>query len=104
MRSTKRPSGWHMASDVFPLAFRLNGGSCRIEVGTHELLVDVLRERLGLTGTKKSCEIGTCGACTVLLDGLPVSSCCLLAFDAHGKDVLTIEGVDAGGGLHPLQT
>jgi carbon-monoxide dehydrogenase small subunit len=58
-----------------------------------ELLLDVLRDSLGLTGAKRSCDVQVCGACTVLVDGLPVSSCCYLAADAHGKTVTTIEGL-----------
>ncbi len=68
-------------------------------------LLDLLRKRLGLTGTKKGCDEGDCGACTILLDGKPVSSCLILAVQADGKDILTIEGVEmeGDGDLHPLQ-
>jgi carbon-monoxide dehydrogenase small subunit len=68
-------------------------------------LLDLLRKRLGLTGTKKGCDEGDCGACTILLDGKPVSSCLVLAVQANGKDILTIEGVEmeGDGELHPLQ-
>ena len=83
--------------------FRLNGTEHHLDVKTHELLVDVIRDRLGLTGTKQSCGLGICGACTVLLDGQAVSSCCLFAFEIDGKDVLTIEGLSSDGALHPLQ-
>ena len=85
------------------LRFRLNGKPCRIEVPTHELLIDMIRDRLGLTGTKQSCELGECGACTVLLDGRAVSSCSLFAFEVDHKDLTTIEGLAPDGGLHPLQ-
>ena len=85
------------------LRFRLNGQECQLRVQTHELLVDVIRDRLGLTGTKKSCGLGVCGACTVLLEGKAVSSCTLFAFEAHEKDLLTIEGLSQAGRLHPLQ-
>ena len=85
------------------LRFRLNGQECQLRVQTHELLVDVIRDRLGLTGTKKSCGLGVCGACTVLLEGKAVSSCTLFAFEAHKKDLLTIEGLSQAGRLHPLQ-
>jgi aerobic-type carbon monoxide dehydrogenase small subunit (CoxS/CutS family) len=64
-----------------------------LEIEPQELLLDVLRERLGLTGAKRSCEVQVCGTCTVLLDGSPVSSCCTLAADAAARDVLTIEGL-----------
>jgi len=63
------------------------------EIEPHELLLDFLRERLGLTGAKRSCELQVCGTCTVLVDGRPVSSCCFLAADAEGRDVLTVEGL-----------
>ena len=86
-----------------PLRFRLNGRECQVDVKPHELLVDVIRDRLGLTGTKESCGLGICGACTVLLDGRAVSSCSLFAFEANGKDLLTIEGLGPDGALHPLQ-
>ncbi|MBI4484076.1 MAG: (2Fe-2S)-binding protein [Acidobacteria bacterium] len=86
-----------------PLEFRLNGRHVALEVKPHETLLEVLRERVGLTGTKLSCDMQVCGACTVLLDGLPVSSCTSLAFEARGKEVLTIEGLSDGRKLHPLQ-
>ncbi len=71
----------------------LNGRALHLEVEENELLLDVLRDRLGLTGTKQSCEVEVCGACTVLLNGKPVSSCMTLASEAHGAEVLTIEGL-----------
>jgi carbon-monoxide dehydrogenase small subunit len=74
-----------------------------IQIEPHHTLVEVLREKLGLTGTKKSCNEGECGACTVLLDGKPVASCLVLAMDAHGREVTTIEGLAEGEKLHPLQ-
>jgi carbon-monoxide dehydrogenase small subunit len=63
------------------------------EIEPQELLLDVLRERLGLTGAKRSCDVQACGACTVLVDGRPVSSCCFLAADADGRQVVTVEGL-----------
>lgn len=89
--------------DEFPLRVRLNGQERHIEVRPHELLVDVIRDRFGLTGTKKSCELGICGACTVLVEGRAVTSCCLFAFEVNDKELLTIEGLSAGDTLHPLQ-
>ena len=86
-----------------PLSFTLNGSPCEIEVEPHELLLDVIRDCLGLTGAKRSCDVQVCGACTLLLDGRPVSSCTLLAFEARGRKVETIEGLARDGKLHPLQ-
>jgi aerobic carbon-monoxide dehydrogenase small subunit len=75
------------------LALTVNGRSVVRDVPAEELLVDFLRDRLDLRGTKISCEVQVCGACTVLVDGEPVSSCCYLAADADGREVLTIEGL-----------
>ena len=71
----------------------LNGQVTAVEVEPQELLLDVLRERLALTGAKRSCDVQACGTCTVLVDGLPVSSCTYLAAETDGRDVLTIEGL-----------
>ena len=82
----------------------INGDKYRIAVGPNEFLADVLRSKLDLTGTKTACDMGVCGSCTVLLDGLPVSSCLTLAVDAEGKEITTIEGLEsADGELHPVQ-
>jgi carbon-monoxide dehydrogenase small subunit len=81
----------------------VNGHPVSLEIEPRSLLLDVLRERLGLTGTKRSCDTQVCGACTVLLDGVPVSSCCTLAVEAEGKAVETIEGLAGPEGLHPIQ-
>ncbi len=75
------------------VATRINGREVVRDVTPQELLLDFLRDSLGLTGAKRSCDVQVCGACTVLVDGLPVSSCCYLAADAHGKAVTTIEGL-----------
>ena len=83
------------------LALTVNGAAVDVDVETGELLLDVLRERLGLTGAKRSCDSQVCGACTVLLDGRPVSSCTLLAWEARGRDVQTIEGLGRAGRRHP---
>jgi aerobic-type carbon monoxide dehydrogenase small subunit (CoxS/CutS family) len=88
---------------TFALAMTVNGRAVTLEVRAEELLLDVLRERLGLTGSKRSCDTEVCGACTVLLDGRPVSACSLLAWEARGRAVLTIEGLADGDRLHPLQ-
>jgi aerobic carbon-monoxide dehydrogenase small subunit len=71
---------------------KVNGESVEAVVESQELLLDFLRDRLGLKGAKRSCEVQVCGTCTVLVDGLPVSACCMLACEAEGRDVLTIEG------------
>ncbi|NMB35828.1 MAG: (2Fe-2S)-binding protein [Firmicutes bacterium] len=81
----------------------VNGEEKTLKIGVQQTLLEVLREDLGLTGTKKGCNQGECGACTVLLDGKPVSSCLLLAVKADGKTVLTIEGLAQAGELHPMQ-
>ena len=82
----------------------INGDKYRIWVRPNEFLADVLRSKLDLTGTKTACDMGVCGSCTVLLDGLPVSSCLTLAVDAQGKEITTIEGLEStDGGLHPIQ-
>ncbi len=72
-------------------------------VQPHETLLDALRETIGLTGPKEGCGTGDCGACTVHLDGRPVASCLVLALQARGRSVLTIEGLAKNGALHPLQ-
>lgn len=74
------------------LRLTVNGGEVHAEVEPQELLLDFLRERLGLTGAKRSCDVQVCGTCTVLVDGGPVSACTYLAADAHGREVLTVEG------------
>ncbi len=85
------------------VSFKINGDGYEVEVEPRESLLDVLREKLSLTGTKKGCNTGDCGACTVILEGKPVNSCLVLAVEVEGKEVLTIEGVAQGGKLHPLQ-
>jgi carbon-monoxide dehydrogenase small subunit len=85
------------------ITLTVNGDDYRVQVECDELLVDVLRDKLGLTGTKKGCSTGDCGACTVLLAGRPVTSCLVLATAAEGKPVDTIEGLARDGQLHPLQ-
>jgi len=83
--------------------FKLNGRYVDIDVEPNELLINVLREKLGLTGTKYGCGIGECGACTILVDGEPVLSCLLLAVDVNGKEVITIEGLDRDQRLNIIQ-
>jgi len=86
-----------------PITITVNGEEYHLEVKANRTLVDVLREDLSLTGTKKGCNEGKCGSCTVLMDGLPVSSCMILAAQADGRNILTIEGVAQEGKAHPLQ-
>jgi len=88
---------------VIDIALVLNGKPEAATIEPRELLIDVLRSRFGLTGTKRSCDVEVCGACTVLLDGLPVSSCTTLAADADGREVLTIEGLASNGELDRVQ-
>ncbi|HEY2697455.1 MAG TPA: (2Fe-2S)-binding protein [Pseudonocardiaceae bacterium] len=85
------------------LACTVNGADVQLELDPRESLLDVLRERLALTGTKKGCDQGHCGACTVHVDGRRVVSCLTPAVQVTGQAVTTIEGVTAQGGLHPLQ-
>ena len=82
----------------------VNNKPIEIAVDPNQSLLEVIRERLRLTGTKAGCLVGDCGACTVLLDGIPVNSCLMLAVQANGKHVTTIEGIETPQGLHPLQT
>jgi aerobic-type carbon monoxide dehydrogenase small subunit (CoxS/CutS family) len=86
------------------IAFTLNGAPTEIEIEARETLAEMLRGRCRLTGVKLSCEAQVCGACTVLVDGLPVSACTYLAYEARGKRVITIEGLaESPDKLHPLQ-
>src|SRR3712207_1610588 len=82
---------------------RINGEEVEFLCEPRQSLLEVLREVLGLTGTKEGCNNGNCGACNVILDGRIVNSCCVLGVEIQDKDVLTIEGVAQGGTLHPLQ-
>jgi carbon-monoxide dehydrogenase small subunit len=85
------------------LTMKLNGEEITVQIEVDALLVDVLRDELGLMGTKEACGQGECGACTVLLDGEPVTSCLVPAIKAQGREVMTVEGLASGGELHPLQ-
>ena len=84
------------------LTCTVNGEEHSVLADTRDTLLDLLRDRLGLTGTKEGCGNGNCGTCTVLLDGAPVNACLVLALEAPGRDIVTIEGL-AAGALHPLQ-
>ena len=85
------------------ITFRLNGEPCEAAFAPHKTLLEVLREDLGLTGTKHGCELGECGTCTVLLDSQPVLSCLVLGLACGGRTVETIEAMAQGPALHPLQ-
>jgi aerobic-type carbon monoxide dehydrogenase small subunit (CoxS/CutS family) len=85
------------------IALQVNGHEYEIAVQANRTLLEVLREDLRLTGTKEGCDDGTCGACTVLLDGVPVRSCLYLALEAQDKAITTIEGLATGHRLHPVQ-
>ncbi len=85
------------------IEIRVNGGLFKLEVDSSTLLLDLLRDGLGLTGAKRGCETGYCGCCTVLVDGKAIHSCSMLAMRAKGQEILTIEGLEMGGRLHPLQ-
>lgn len=85
------------------IELHVNGDSYEILVSPNNTLLEVLREKLGLMGTKRGCDLGACGACTVLVDGKAALSCLMLALDAVGKKITTIEGLSETGQLHPLQ-
>lgn len=82
---------------------KINGEDCPVDVRPHWSLAYVIREKLGMTGTKTGCEMGTCGSCTILMDGKPIFSCLRMAADAEGHELTTIEGVAENGKLHPVQ-
>jgi carbon-monoxide dehydrogenase small subunit len=92
-----------MSAQLLPVRLSVNGRECEARVESRRSLVDFLREDLGLTGTHVGCEHGVCGACTVMVDGQTVRSCIMLAVQADGTEILTVEGLANGGELHPLQ-
>src|SRR5512132_889346 len=85
------------------LKLRVNGQDYEVYVPVHKTLLEVLREDLNLTGTKHGCELGECGTCTVLVDGVPVLSCLALPVELQGREIKTVEGMAEDGRLHPLQ-
>jgi len=85
------------------ITLNVNGEEFEVLTEVHRTLLEVLREDLGLTGTKRGCDLGTCGACTVLVEGKPYLSCLTLAADVQGKKIITIEGLAQDGEPHPLQ-
>lgn len=92
-----------MAKQTTTLELRINGESRVVAFPTHHTLLEVLREECGLTGTKHGCELGECGTCAVLVDGRPVLSCLVLAAEVSGREIETVEGLQEGNRLHPLQ-
>jgi carbon-monoxide dehydrogenase small subunit len=87
----------------YPLSFRLNGLPVDALVKSTDTLLDVLREKLGVTSPKRGCDTGECGTCTVLFDGAPIRSCLTIALTVAGRNVETVEGLSKDGKLHPLQ-
>ena len=85
------------------IRLRVNAEDHELQVPPNKTLLETLRGDLGLTGAKEGCQDGTCGSCTILLDGNPVRSCLILAVEAEGKDILTIEGLSKDDELHPIQ-
>ncbi|HYB02044.1 MAG TPA: 2Fe-2S iron-sulfur cluster-binding protein, partial [Ktedonobacteraceae bacterium] len=85
------------------ISLQVNGQRYELAVLPHHTLLEVLREDLGLTGTKHGCELGECGACTVLIDGVPVLACLTLPVEVQNGEITTIEGLESNGKLHPLQ-
>ena len=92
-----------MPAHKVTIALIVNGEAAEVAFAPHKTLLEVLREDLGLTGTKHGCELGECGTCTVLLDGTPVLSCLVLGVACEGHAVRTVEAMATGGTLHPLQ-
>jgi aerobic carbon-monoxide dehydrogenase small subunit len=91
------------AAVTLPVTVTVNGQERSVEVETRLLLVHLLRQVLGLTGTHVGCDTTSCGACTVLVDGTPMKSCTMFAVQADGREVTTVEGLIGAGGLHPIQ-
>jgi len=85
------------------IELNINGDRVEVPAAPNNTLLEVLRDQLGLMGTKRGCDLGACGACTVLINGEAFLSCIMLAMDAVGKEITTIEGLGQGGALHPLQ-
>jgi len=101
--SARPPGGEPRGPDAGPVELTINGVVHAVELEPRVSLLDALRERLDLTGSKKGCDQGTCGACTVWVDGRRVLACLTLAVTVEGREVTTIEGLATGGQLHPMQ-
>ena len=101
MSDPSRPA--EISRDKVPLSCTVNGEATQVSFAPYKTLLEVLREDLGLTGTKHGCELGECGACAVLVDGQPVLSCLTLGVECEGREVTTVEGLAGADGLHPLQ-
>jgi len=93
----------HLSTPTVPVALTINGEKHQLDVAPWTTLVDLLREDLHLTGTKKGCDHGQCGACTVLIDGVRLNSCLILAVTRDGAEITTIEGLGQPDNLHPMQ-
>ncbi len=97
------PNGDTQGQNALPITLQVNGEARTLRVGPEVTLLGALREHLDLTGSKKGCGLGQCGACTVLMNGKRVNSCLVLAVRAGGSDIVTIEGLEQNGQLHPVQ-
>lgn len=102
-RQVAKPERNQMMKQKAHISFTLNGEQAEVAFAPHKTLLEVLREDLGLTGTKHGCELGECGTCAVLVDGRSILSCLMLGLDAEGREVTSIEGMAENGQLHPLQ-
>lgn len=102
-RVSKKPKANVLGPDKIPVRLIVNGQEQVIYVEPRRTLLDALRKDLGLTGTKKGCDEGTCGACTILLNGKPIYACMALVVDCEGKPIETIEHLEKDGRLHPIQ-
>ncbi len=102
-RHRRRPARRINASGRFAITLRINGADHALTVDARTTLLDALRDRLHLSGTKKGCALGQCGSCTVLLDGRRINACLMLAVMAEGQAITTIEGLARDGALHPVQ-
>jgi carbon-monoxide dehydrogenase small subunit len=98
-----QPADEARSREAVSIDCQVNGRRVRAVVPAHRMLLDFLRDELGLTGAKRACDVQVCGACTVLVDGLPVSACTYLAFEINAKTVETCEGLAHDGQLHPIQ-